>query len=577
MRMTAQVSALVLAASLLAPARSARAQTPTATGAPFPYAPPPGFGGPDGGAPAVPGPQGPQVTEVPDATSRPAPPRPAALQPAELPPVEAGLDDTSAADAQAYPPDGQTDASYLDTDETIAEGYDDGYAPDAYGDFEQALAPYGSWVNDADYGEIWIPAVAIVGADFLPYYSNGHWVLSEYGWTWVSDWNWGWAPFHYGRWLRTAQRGWCWIPGTTWGPAWVSWRSGGGYVGWAPLPPRGVTFAAAISGYGPRSPWRFAPAASLLAARATGLPPARVPGIFGRTTVVANDRLLTHGPYAVHVNAGPVRVNAATPVRLATVAPRVLPRSAILPRPGVSVAARPWAHLGAPSPAAARNADERRGHGPAAPLGGRTAAVAPPGGERPRPYASFVSRSSAAPAWRPASTPAPTAAPSLAAPTAAPSRAAPTSPLAPSTSPARSASAAPAWRAPSATFPTRAAPAPVGNTAAASARYASPAPTRFTAPGPVVSEPRYGAPSQFAARAAPSGGTSAAMPVHVEPRAAPAPAPAPPPMVAPVHVAPAQHAGGGQPAFAPAPRASGWGGGSVGSTPRSGATFPARR
>ena len=25
-----------------------------------------------------------------------------------------------------------------------------------------------------------------------------------------------------------------------WGPAWVSWRSGGGYVGWAPMPPRGV-------------------------------------------------------------------------------------------------------------------------------------------------------------------------------------------------------------------------------------------------------------------------------------------------------------------------------------------------
>ena len=32
-----------------------------------------------------------------------------------------------------------------------------------------------------------------------------------------------------------------WFPGDDldWGPAWVSWRTGGDYVGWAPLPPRG--------------------------------------------------------------------------------------------------------------------------------------------------------------------------------------------------------------------------------------------------------------------------------------------------------------------------------------------------
>ncbi|HEX4138962.1 MAG TPA: DUF6600 domain-containing protein, partial [Candidatus Methylacidiphilales bacterium] len=28
-----------------------------------------------------------------------------------------------------------------------------------------------------------------------------------------------------------------WVPGYTWAPAWVSWRYGDGYVGWAPLPP----------------------------------------------------------------------------------------------------------------------------------------------------------------------------------------------------------------------------------------------------------------------------------------------------------------------------------------------------
>jgi hypothetical protein len=58
------------------------------------------------------------------------------------------------------------------------------------------------------------------------------------GWTWVSEWEWGWAPFHYGRWYCHAHHGWVWIPGTVWGPAWVAWRCGDGFVGWAPLSPR---------------------------------------------------------------------------------------------------------------------------------------------------------------------------------------------------------------------------------------------------------------------------------------------------------------------------------------------------
>jgi hypothetical protein len=38
--------------------------------------------------------------------------------------------------------------------------------------------------------------------------------------------------------------GWVWVPGRDadleWGPAWVSWRTGGDYVGWAPLPPETI-------------------------------------------------------------------------------------------------------------------------------------------------------------------------------------------------------------------------------------------------------------------------------------------------------------------------------------------------
>ncbi len=72
-------------------------------------------------------------------------------------------------------------------------------------------------------------------------------VYTDDGWTWVADPSepWGWATYHYGRWTNLDGIGWVWVPGYTWAPAWVSWRYGGGYCGWAPLPPEttiGVDF-----------------------------------------------------------------------------------------------------------------------------------------------------------------------------------------------------------------------------------------------------------------------------------------------------------------------------------------------
>lgn len=101
--------------------------------------------------------------------------------------------------------------------------------------FYDELSPYGTWINDPEYGYVWRPDVD--QAEFRPYYTNGRWVMTEYGNTWVSNYDWGWAPFHYGRWIYNRYNRWVWIPDTTWGPAWVSWRSGGGYYGWAPLAP----------------------------------------------------------------------------------------------------------------------------------------------------------------------------------------------------------------------------------------------------------------------------------------------------------------------------------------------------
>jgi uncharacterized membrane protein YgcG len=237
----------------------------------------------------------------------------------------------------AYPP------ADLGPDNEIAQSYDDGYDPQAYTQFQTALAPYGSWYDDPTYGNVWSPYASSVGADFMPYASCGHWLMSEYGWTWVSDLSWGWAPFHYGRWIPITGRGWSWVPGTMWGPAWVSWRSGHGYVGWSPLPPRGTRL---VAGAGGRSAWRFTTAAALGASHPSFVNSHYLPSMFAHTTVVANDRLLTHGQWTVHVNAGPTRGILATPVRLSSAAPHVLPHVAVYPHAGVSLSARPWAQAG---------------------------------------------------------------------------------------------------------------------------------------------------------------------------------------------------------------------------------------
>ena len=103
--------------------------------------------------------------------------------------------------------------------------------------FYDALSPYGSWVYLSTYGWCWQPTVAVSAPAWRPYCDNGRWYWSDNGWYWNSDYSWGWAAFHYGRWYNNPACGWVWAPGLAWGPSWVSWRSQGGYYGWAPLPP----------------------------------------------------------------------------------------------------------------------------------------------------------------------------------------------------------------------------------------------------------------------------------------------------------------------------------------------------
>jgi hypothetical protein len=109
------------------------------------------------------------------------------------------------------------------------------------------LDSYGEWSPDADYGALWFPAR--VDADWAPY-RNGRWsYVRPWGWTWIDDEPWGYAPSHYGRWVFVRNR-WGWDPGRrierpAWAPALVGWVGGSGLgpadspavIGWYPLAP----------------------------------------------------------------------------------------------------------------------------------------------------------------------------------------------------------------------------------------------------------------------------------------------------------------------------------------------------
>lgn len=113
----------------------------------------------------------------------------------------------------------------------------------ATADFHAPLETHGAWVEIGSYGRCWRPARVAVG--WRPY-CDGHWVWTDCGWYWESDEPWAWACYHYGNWVYDSHHGWIWIPGIEWAPSWVSWRVGGGYIGWAPLGPAHLRVAVGI-------------------------------------------------------------------------------------------------------------------------------------------------------------------------------------------------------------------------------------------------------------------------------------------------------------------------------------------
>jgi hypothetical protein len=198
--------------------------------------------------------------QVADTEPPAPPPPPPSPPPPRRAPVTIGVD--------------QAPAGSMPADE--AGGQDDGYAdtdPSALQDFRGALSPYGSWVDDPTYGTVWVPSTSVVGNDFTPYVTDGRWAYDDQSdYTWVSDYDWGWAPFHYGRWVNIDGRGWGWIPGRRYAPAWVTWRVGApgfGFVGWSPMVPTWGWRGGAVMSFGfavgPR--WNYCGTGDLFAGR----------------------------------------------------------------------------------------------------------------------------------------------------------------------------------------------------------------------------------------------------------------------------------------------------------------------
>ncbi|HKM64215.1 MAG TPA: DUF6600 domain-containing protein [Acidisphaera sp.] len=230
------------------------------------------------------------------------------------------------------------------------------------------LALHGTWAEAQDYGSVWYPEVA---PSWVPY-RQGYWgYFGAWGWTWVDNESWGFAPFHYGRWARINGR-WAWIPGTyarewhpVYAPALVGFfdtagapvAGGGtsGLVAWAPLGPHEAYY-----------PWFRAPPAYVRAVNGPYVPDLAAvmeryqqPGV-GAVQIgqFANVNAVTAVPAAVVASSQPVAA-LAQPIaadRLVGLHP-VLGRAPVVPVAGaVGLSAGLAARLHIPGPAVPRAA-----------------------------------------------------------------------------------------------------------------------------------------------------------------------------------------------------------------------------
>jgi FecR protein len=216
-----------------------------------------------------------------------------------------------------------------------------------------ALSGYGVWSEVPSYGPVWYPSA--VPAGWVPY-TYGHWVwVSPWGWTWVDDYPWGFAPFHYGRWAYIGVR-WGWVPGPVvvnpyYAPALVAFVGGPGFgvgigvgaasfVGWFPLGPRE-----------PFYPWYHAGPTYLREVNVTNIRNYTFVNVTNvRNIHYMNERVGTTAVRANVFSSGGLVRNAMVRVSPAQLArAQVIPHPSINPRQSAVLAGRPVA---APVPTA---------------------------------------------------------------------------------------------------------------------------------------------------------------------------------------------------------------------------------
>ena len=163
-----------------------------------------------------------------------------------------GVDQLSA-EMQSYPDADEFDRWSSERDRRWDRSSAPRYVSDDVIGYED-LDDYGGWRPVPEYGSVWFPRATSAG--WAPY-RDGQWVwISPWGWTWVDDEPWGFAPFHYGRWV-VVDGTWGWVPSPprpevvtaayvrpVYSPALVAWVGVGvgSAVGmaWFPLGPRDV-------------------------------------------------------------------------------------------------------------------------------------------------------------------------------------------------------------------------------------------------------------------------------------------------------------------------------------------------
>jgi hypothetical protein len=209
------------------------------------------------------------------------------------------------------------------------------------------LDTYGAWEASPTYGHVWYPTAVV--ADWAPY-RFGHWTwVAGFGYAWVDDAPWGYAPFHYGRWVHVGGR-WGWCPGNyvarpIWAPALVAWyggsawslsvTTGGPVYGWVPL-----AWGEAYHPWWKRCShncWtRYNRPYAVTATERPSRPPSmyRNAQVAGAITAVSGTTLAAAKPVAANRVSVPVHATSAAPVLTSSPPVRPLPVAAAAVSPG---------------------------------------------------------------------------------------------------------------------------------------------------------------------------------------------------------------------------------------------------